>query len=829
MRLSNRRLAASALVALVIILTTVLAHAADDSIQPNAAMLTAPSDPPINTEKAPYLIWPGDSTEMRVLWQLNRTGACTIEWGLDTTYSLGSVGTVEYGTDHQHTFTIPALTPGTRYYYRVTAPDAQHEGSFFAALDASATAVKFLAYGDTRTYIADHDQVASAMVSTFTNDPAFQSLVVVVGDLVTDGDVENHWNREFFDPAYPGIQAFLRSVPYHSAMGNHEGSGQLFVKYFPYPFVGGRYWSYDYGPAHFVVVDQYTSYAPGSAQLQWIENDLAASTKPWKFIQLHEPGWSAGGHSNEVPVQDYIQPLCEQYGVSIVFAGHNHYYARAEVNGVQHITTGGGGAPLYAPDPSYPYVVTTAEVHHFCKVSIDGCSLEFEAVTPAGSVIDSFSLSIPTLEFVSADQYADEIDYLGAAVYHTVLENIGTASITTSVDIAQEILPDGVDPSEWVARYHGPDMVWHAGPADYVLAAGEQAEFVVECTDLIGTTQGMALTTLSALSQGARTADASNSFATFVELPSILLVDDDDGETYETHMATALEENGYAARIWDRNALGRPSPGQLASYWSVFWTTADGSAIYVTDEDEQNMMGYLDGGGNLFLASMNYLSSRAAANTFTTDYLHVSSWVNDNGAFIVTGVPGDPISDGMSLGLLGGPFPSSSTDTVESQAPADTIFYAANGGKGLAVEENGHRLVFLCFPFELVKTDQPDPDNQKTFVARVLGWFEPPTGIPNEGDAVHPLTLSQNFPNPFNPSTTIRFAVPAGTEHVNLSIYSVNGQLVRTLVDGAIGAGPHSVLWNGADENGASLGSGIFFARLMTDDEIAFRKMALLK
>jgi len=352
---------------------------------------------PVTTEKAPYLIWPGENTEMRVLWQLTDSAPCVIEWGLDASCSAGSETTVEHEDHHQHTYAIGRLTPGTGYCYRVTTPDAIYEGSFVAAPDASATAVKFFAYGDTRSYPGDHDVVASAMVSTFAADPEFQSLVIVVGDLVQDGDSELDWNEQFFDPAYAGIQSLLRNLPYQSAMGNHEESGQLFMRYFPYPYVAARYWSFDYGPAHFVVVDQYSDYSPGSAQLDWIENDLATSTKPWKFVYFHEPGWSAGGgHENLVAVQDYIHPLCLEYGVRVVFAGHNHYYARADVDGVQHVTTGGGGAPIREPDPGYPFIVTTAAEHHFCKVEIDGEELRFEAVAPDGTVLDAFALGAET-------------------------------------------------------------------------------------------------------------------------------------------------------------------------------------------------------------------------------------------------------------------------------------------------------------------------------------------------------------------------------------------------------------------------------------------------
>jgi hypothetical protein len=231
------------------------------------------------------------------------------------------------------------------------------------------------------------------MVATYDTDEDFQSFVLCAGDLVNHGNDESDWDDQFFDPSYTNIQELLATLPYQACMGNHEQAGVLFKKYFPYPFVSGRYWSFDWGPAHIVVVDQYTNYGTGSAQLVWMENDLAATTKPWKFVYLHEPGWSAGGHGNNISVQNYIQPLCEQYDVSILFAGHNHYYARAVVNDVHHVTTGGGGAPLYTPDPNDTLVVATAKIHHFCKVELDGDILNFKAVTPAGVVIDSFTIT----------------------------------------------------------------------------------------------------------------------------------------------------------------------------------------------------------------------------------------------------------------------------------------------------------------------------------------------------------------------------------------------------------------------------------------------------
>jgi hypothetical protein len=361
--------------------------------------------------KGPYLIFNGNEYEMQVLWQTYSTDTCQIDWGIDTLYNVGSAQTFEYGTDHQHTYTITNLIPSTKYFYRVMVNQEAHAGTFRSAPDANSTSISFFAYGDTRSNPGIHDQVTEAMISEYNNDPDLQSVIIFVGDFVYNGDSESYWDNELFNHSYQNIQGMLATIPYESCIGNHEGSGILFQKYFPYPFVSGRYYSFDYGPAHFVVVDQYTSYTSGSAQLSWIENDLASTNKLWKFIYLHEPGWSAGGHANNTSVQNYIQPLCVQYGVPILFAGHNHYYARAIVNNIQHVTSGGGGAPLYSPDPGYPNIVATAMANHFCKIEINDQILHFTAVKPTGEIIDSFTVVNQPIGIYSEKDQAVLQDY----------------------------------------------------------------------------------------------------------------------------------------------------------------------------------------------------------------------------------------------------------------------------------------------------------------------------------------------------------------------------------------------------------------------------------
>jgi len=90
------------------------------------------------------------------------------------------------------------------------------------------------------------------------------------------------------------------------------------------------------------------------------------------------------------------------------------------------------------------------------------------------------------------------------------------------------------------------------------------------------------------------------------------------------------------------------------------------------------------------------------------------------------------------------------------------------------------------------------------------------------------VTLSQNVPNPFNPETTIRFTLPS-SERVSLAIYSANGALVRTLVDGVQPTGTHDFTWNGQDSKGNAVSSGVYFYRLTAGKFNETRKMVLLK
>jgi flagellar hook assembly protein FlgD len=89
--------------------------------------------------------------------------------------------------------------------------------------------------------------------------------------------------------------------------------------------------------------------------------------------------------------------------------------------------------------------------------------------------------------------------------------------------------------------------------------------------------------------------------------------------------------------------------------------------------------------------------------------------------------------------------------------------------------------------------------------------------------------LLQNAPNPFNPMTTIAFEVPPGGGPVNLSIFDVTGRHVVTLTAGACAPGFRQLVWDGRDERGESVASGVYFARMVAPEYTASKKMVLLR
>jgi len=235
-----------------------------------------------------------------------------------------------------------------------------------------------------------------------------QTLALHPGDWVHDGNYENDWQQGFFDNSRNNTMEFLMRIPLMGVRGNHEGNGQLLRKYFPYDYqdTSGCYYSFDYGPIHVVYVDQFMGenphyetepacYSPGSAQHTWLSNDLANTTKKWKFVVYHAATWTGSQyHPPGYYAQTNLHPLFKNLGVNMVFNAHVHLYSRAIADGVNYIVTGGAGGGLHDHTAGLTNVVTYSKKHHFCRIEISNSSnLQLTAIDIDGNIIDNFSIT----------------------------------------------------------------------------------------------------------------------------------------------------------------------------------------------------------------------------------------------------------------------------------------------------------------------------------------------------------------------------------------------------------------------------------------------------
>jgi len=267
---------------------------------------------------------------------------------------------------------------------------------------------------------------------------------------------------------------------------------------------------------------------------------------------------------------------------------------------------------------------------------------------------------------------------------------------------------------------------------------------------------------------GAGPYSASDTFELAIGRKPVLLVDDDDGESYETYFVSALNSLGITHDVWELDLLGSPSAAVLDSYKAVVWTTGDdygsvGNPSTLTAEDQANLQAYLDDGGKLFLSSQDLLYDNDP-NDFIIDYLHVAGHADDQRANSVGGVSGDIISDGMSFSLSY-PF-SNLSDYIVPGSGATGIFYRtgkasassrsegsrpdghpserfAGEGRlalsGFQPESSGktnycalrypdvgsadYQVVFFAFSFEAIPQDGADPNNARTVMGKIMNWF----------------------------------------------------------------------------------------------------------
>jgi hypothetical protein len=252
-------------------------------------------------------------------------------------------------------------------------------------------------YGANCSNGADHALVARAAAAEGAR------LALHTGDMVINAGDEQLWSRWFADEA-----DLLRQMPLVPTVGKHEltDDGVSYNRYFANA-ARPAYTSFDYGPLHIVVLDSFERSAGADAhvaalseaQLAWVEEDVRgvpADRHVWILVHqgpFSHPAHIRPGHGGNERVRAAIQTAARRHRVQAVFAGHEHFYERGEVDGLRYFVVGGGGAPLEDPDPTFPTVQSARKALSFVSLQVCGCQVTGQAKDIAGRVLDSFTLS----------------------------------------------------------------------------------------------------------------------------------------------------------------------------------------------------------------------------------------------------------------------------------------------------------------------------------------------------------------------------------------------------------------------------------------------------
>lgn len=377
------------------------------------------------TPRAVHVTWAADpSTTIAALWRTDRdTRATVLQIGtamdrLDRTVT-GHVSTGSTGVNAvtMHEVHVCGLTPDTTYYYRVGGEGHWSPVQSFKTAPAPGQSdydVNFVVNGDSRDNVVTWGMVQQQILRTMAmRQPDFE---VFSGDAVFLGQIQGSWNL-WFDNA----QATMSRMPFLLAHGNHDGLAINYLMQFAQPQVDAPdqdelYFSLDYGPIHFVVLNDTPRGGDlaslAGQQLTWLRGDLTRARMnrarvPWIIVVEHKPCFGSSVHTAATDtefIRRTFPPVFDEFGVDLVLAGHEHDFEISKEldamgrevggrRGTHYIVAAGAGAELYEAR-SQAWTRYSESVVNFLSVHATMRALEVTPYRGDGTVITQGRLSL---------------------------------------------------------------------------------------------------------------------------------------------------------------------------------------------------------------------------------------------------------------------------------------------------------------------------------------------------------------------------------------------------------------------------------------------------
>jgi Outer membrane protein Omp28/Secretion system C-terminal sorting domain len=425
---------------------------------------------------------------------------------------------------------------------------------------------------------------------------------------------------------------------------------------------------------------------------------------------------------------------------------------------------------------------------------------------------------VATIAFSSSDVISQPNS---SAEFSVTLRNDGLMDDTYDISASLN------GPGGWTGEYTTSNGTFNFGETDAVfIASGDSASVSVSVNP--NGIQGSGETELQFSSQTDPGTMAIAHLKNVTTTGVNYLVIDASGSGYGDIANNSLESLNFQTHaVVSSSALEDPNV-DLSNFYCIVWSAGIHTPVLTTNSLAA-LQGYLDQGGRLFIEGQNFgedIFETTGQSQFAQDFFHNYLHAEYNGpngfSFLIKGIAGDVIGDGMQF-VLNDVYLRNPDWIAPLDANANSIFQYLNGPNiaGIRTEINDYRIVYTAFGIEQI-TDQAIAD---TLMSRAINWLM--DGIVITGTEQQPIvntfSLNQNYPNPFNPSTTINYTIIENA-NVSLKVYNVMGQEVAQLVNQKQSAGVYNIQFDAS-----ALASGIYFYKLTAGDFVAVKKMTLLK
>jgi predicted MPP superfamily phosphohydrolase len=242
--------------------------------------------------------------------------------------------------------------------------------------------VRFVVIGDTGSGTDKQRQLAEILIRCKEKFPF--EFVLLLGDNLYGGEKAKDYDKKFESVYRELLDA---KVKFYASLGNHDTANQRLYEHFN--MNGKEYYSFKKGKVAFWALN---SNYMDQHQIKWLEEDLSKNNSDWKISFFHHPLYSSGkAHGPDESLRKVLEPILLKHGVSIVFAGHEHFYERIKPQqGIYHFISGAGGK-LRAGDVKVSRITEKSfdQDLHFMLIEITDDELHFQVISRNGKTVDS--------------------------------------------------------------------------------------------------------------------------------------------------------------------------------------------------------------------------------------------------------------------------------------------------------------------------------------------------------------------------------------------------------------------------------------------------------